>query len=399
MHTHAQRKKSDQTEQSTVVQPALAETSFNPPTAAAGPEAQQSEGLALEGASPEQAVRPGHSFANISIFSDAQLASGSPPFEGGTGMVQRSVTSGVIQRRADDTAREQNNKRGEDTASTAPPSVYASFGSSMPAGQVQGPSMRHDHGFLDDGHGNIDESKREEAGWGDHIERMKWIAKLEAAELLRPDLVDGTSAYRHFLFGNGAQRHFEYERFIANDSSGATVLASAIEDAKNAVRDRHNQILQSSGDAPPASSTIDLQTPPMGVGNDGRYPYPATENWQKAIGAHQIWIEAHFTVSVDQENQTRSFQGTMTIHVEDMYNFNPGAADIASGTPDAANGRFEVTGLGHEYLNTSEVTRSIAFEEALTSTTPAHEDGAGVGGEPRVTPGQPGDSRGRAAGR
>ncbi len=37
--------------------------------------------------------------------------------------------------------------------------------------------------------------------------------------------------------------------------------------------------------------------------------------------------------------------------------------------------------------------------ESLTSTTLAHDDGSGVGGQPRVTPGQPGGSRGRAAGR
>jgi hypothetical protein len=47
---------------------------------------------------------------------------------------------------------------------------------------------------------------------------MKWVAKLEAAELLRPDLVNGTSAYRHFLFGGGATRDIEYGRFLRNDS-------------------------------------------------------------------------------------------------------------------------------------------------------------------------------------
>ena len=33
-----------------------------------------------------------------------------------------------------------------------------------------------------------------------------------------------------------------------------------------------------------------------------------------------------------------------------------GAADIATGAPDSANGRFEVTGLGHEYLQTATLT-------------------------------------------
>ena len=31
-----------------------------------------------------------------------------------------------------------------------------------------------------------------------------------------------------------------------------------------------------------------------------------------------------------------------TIHAEDRYNFNPGAKDIATGTPDSENGIFEI---------------------------------------------------------
>jgi hypothetical protein len=66
-----------------------------------------------------------------------------------------------------------------------------------------------DHGSLDDGSHNIDESKLEEATLGDDVERAKWTAMLEAAARLHPDLIDGTAAYRHVLTNvrpNGARR-------------------------------------------------------------------------------------------------------------------------------------------------------------------------------------------------
>ena len=302
--------------------------------------------------------------------------------------VAASAPSGVPQL-------DPRDKRGVDTPSTAPPSVHANF----TEGEAERPEIRHDHGFLDDGSGNIDESLREEATIGDYLSRAKWIAMLEGAELLRPDLVDGTSAYRHFLFGGGATRPFNYERFIANDSSGATVLNSAIEDTMDAAREHHNGILAAHPDETPFDTSFDLRSAPIGVGNDGRYPYPATENWQKAIGAHIIWIESHVDVSIDQDANTRTFDVDMTIHVEDMYNFNPGAADIASKTPDAANGRFEITGLGHEFLQTASVNRYFYFEEELTTTTPERETSPDVGGAPRSPGGPPDDSRGRPTAR
>ena len=119
--------------------------------------------------------------------------------------------------------------------------------------------------------------------------KAQWVMKLEAAELLRPDLVDGTTAYRHFLFGGGAARSFNYERFIAGDSSGAKVLASALEDARKAVIDRHD-VLSRGHDGTAGVERFHVRSEPIPVGNDGRYPYPATENWQKAIGAHMMWL-------------------------------------------------------------------------------------------------------------
>ena len=44
-----------------------------------------------------------------------------------------------------------------------------------------------------------------------------------------------------------------------------------------------------------------------------------------------------------------------------MYNFNPHNENIATGIKDADNGRFEVTGLGKEFLSTSLARRRIRF--------------------------------------
>lgn len=165
-----------------------------------------------------------------------------------------------------------------------------------------------------------------------------------------------------------------------------------MEDAKKAAVDKHDGM---SGGGPPkeGTSSFKLETGIIPVGRDGRYPYPATENWQKAIGAHQIWLELDVTVEVTREQTDppgvasgsapvctpqgdtvvtylRTFDVDMTLHMEDMYNFNPGMADIATGTPDAENGRFEVTGLGQEYVNFSNLERSFTFDASQVGANP-----------------------------
>lgn len=288
---------------------------------------------------------------------------------------------------ANDTVRKKHEERGKDTPSAAPPETHAGFIDH----DGQAPVIKHDHGFLDDGNGNIDPSKRREATWEDYVALAKWTAMLEGAELLRPDLVDGTSAYRHFLTGGGATRTIDYQRFIDGDSSGATILSSAMADAKDAAVRKHDSMI--AGKPPSAGSTsFKMRTDPIGVGNDGRYPYPATENWQKAIGAHLIWLEMDVKVDTTEVvahppgvapgsspvctpggdsaiTYQRTFTVDMTLHMEDMYNFNPGAADIVTGAPDADNGRFEETGLGNEYLNVATLKRQFTFDTTLDPAT------------------------------
>lgn len=339
----------------------------------------------------------------------ATTTAASPDVQGGSltlasGLLQRKIQRRAAQRRdqatvqlrVDESARQegraQHEKRGKDTPSEEDPLVHATF-----TDEPKAPELHHDHGFLDDGKGNLDPGKREAPTMGDRLSKLKWLAKLEAAEALRPDLVDGTTAYRHFLFGGGATRPFNYERFLRNDSSGKTVLASAIEDLQQGAVEHHDKMIGNQCPAP-GVQTFHFRSQPLGVGTDGRYPYPATENWQKALGAHQLWIEADVEVTIlasaGAEPPLRQFKAEMTIHVEDMYNFNPGAADIATGTPDADNGRFEITGLGHEFLQTASVKRSVLFSRPLLSAAPAATPSGGqVSGGPRLPPAPPPDSR------
>ena len=339
-------------------------------------------------------------------------------------------SGGALQHRLDvvqfdlrGTVEQQRNARDVDTPAGGTGGQHGTFQDQ--AADDHGPVIHHDHGFLDDGHGNIDETLRQDPTWADRLERVKWIAKLEGAELLRPDLVDGTAAYRHFLFGNGAERDVQYGRFLANDSSGRTVLASAMEDTRQAAIQRHDQDL--AGASPSEGThTYQIRTDTISVtAGDARYPYPATENWQKALGAHSLWIEASVTVTVTRLRDagseplpggvpaegsgsstasgpptfSRHFHIEMTIHAEDMYNFNPGAADIATGTPDAANGRFEITGLGHEYLNRGTFSQPFDFDATMEpATSPGNNATPNEPGRPSRT-GRPADSRDRPTAR
>ncbi len=221
-------------------------------------------------------------------------------------------------------------------------------------GKPQRPSIQHDNGFLDayDEVNKTGDKKFEERDptWSDRLDLTWWIMKLEGAEALRPDLADGTAAYRHFLFGGGADRTFNYERYVENDASGTTTLNNLIEYSKAEVEPLC-----------PPGSTVLVTSDAYNTGQSGPFgfPYPDTENWQKAIGGHNIWVSG--TVSARQVGSEVEYTMHMTIHVEDRYNFNPGQADMATGIPDSANGTFEVTGLANQYMNYSTINRSVTW--------------------------------------
>lgn len=223
------------------------------------------------------------------------------------------------------------------------------------------PRIKHDHGFLDNGKGEIDPSKREAPTERDHTSKEIWAKViLGGAISQRPDLKDASEAYKHFLIDNdGAPRTIRYEGFITEDNNGKLVLTSAIDDTRTGVLDVFDTKFPKP--APVAGrATLQVTSGVVTVASNSRYPYPASENWQKAIGGHALWLSATATIDSDP-SKGRSVTIKLTLHAEDMYNFNPNNSDIATNTKDIENGRFEVTGLGREFLQTGTATRTITF--------------------------------------
>jgi len=208
------------------------------------------------------------------------------------------------------------------------------------------PAIHHDEGFLG-------QFPSEQPTVKDRAELAMWRARLEGAEALRPDLADATAAYRHFLDGGGKDRTLSYERYVQNDASGAKTLESLMGDFEY-----HAEIIGHNRD------TFSVTSESYAVGADPVFfPYPATENWQKAIGAHIVWVSADVHVTTDPRDLKDLFQAGVIIHFEDRYNFNPGANDIVTGIPDSANGRFEITGLAHQYTNYATLSRNVTWKE------------------------------------
>jgi hypothetical protein len=226
------------------------------------------------------------------------------------------------------------------------------------------PPITEDNGFLD-------YFPRRAPTAGDRAVFAEWATLLEGAEagqnvpfVPHNNLPDALPAYRHFLYGHGTDRIFSYDRYVNGDPSGKLTLENALLDFR-----RGAEAL-----APAAAGATTFQITGTGIAcgsNDpglaSLFPYPATENWQKAIGAHFIWLSG--TVSVVAATPVPSFSALFTLHAEDRYNFNPGAHDITTGIPDDANGRFEVTGLAQQYTNYAVLVRTVTWMGA----TPASE--------------------------
>ncbi|HEX3696217.1 MAG TPA: hypothetical protein VH374_12610 [Polyangia bacterium] len=228
------------------------------------------------------------------------------------------------------------------------------------------PPIHHDNGFLEKFPARAPTA-------GDRAKYAEWGALLEGAEAAQGvpliphnNLPDALAAYRHFLSGKGTDRTFSYERYVAGDKSGKLTLENAILDFRRGVEELAK--------ARPIGAPLMFQVTGTGIpcGSDDPdlgdlFPYPATENWQKAIGAHFIWLSGSVTVGSSAGQPT--YVASMTLHAEDRYNFNPGAEDIKTGIPDAANGRFEVSGLAKQYMNYSTLTRFLRWTGVTAEPT------------------------------
>lgn len=275
--------------------------------------------------------------------------------------IDRELSNAGKARKAEDIPKQDTVTRRGDLVSG---NVQGGFESSTVAtrkpykiGPALRPNITHDKGF------SI--FPEEEPSLGDYWELLKWTSMLEGAAVLRPDLVDGTAAYAHFLHGEGEPRSFSYDRYVNNDSSGRVTLRNAILEAQHAAIE-----LWGSNGKPETFSFTGPGIPcGLSVGHKSfmyiqqSFPYPSTENWQKAIGAHTIWLSGTVTVKLNAvKPEQTEFDMKMTLHAEDQYNFNPGMTDIATGISDNSNGRFVIVGFAHGYRNSSTLTRRFSWK-------------------------------------
>ncbi|MFT3858189.1 MAG: hypothetical protein QM742_12055 [Aquabacterium sp.] len=234
-------------------------------------------------------------------------------------------------------------------------------------GEPKRPAIVHDNGFLDryPRREPTGEDRRSFATWVAILEGSEAVCNAQTGDMVGPcggNLVDANAAYRHFLFGKGADRHLDYERFIEGDPTGRRLLESLIADFKT-----HGTVLSKN------RKKVSITSDPYQVGGEkGFVGYPETANWQKALGAHVLWVSGTIEVSVSKDHKLM-YRAEMVAHVEDRYNFNPGNADVKTGIKDEENGQFELCGLAQQYTNFGELRRTLEWHEGDTYAVQTNE--------------------------
>src|SRR5215510_4364195 len=167
------------------------------------------------------------------------------------------------------------------------------------------PDIHHDNGFLQNPNDPNDPTPIPTIPPTDADRQAlrDWRNKLEWAERAQwlpfgphTDIEDGLAAYRHFLDGNGADRTFSYDKFVRDDKAGKTTLQNATRDVQLGAEEIYNQMIAQDPSLKNGPVTFTMTGTQIPVGGSDKFPYPETENWQKAIGAHQIWMSATVTV-------------------------------------------------------------------------------------------------------
>lgn len=194
------------------------------------------------------------------------------------------------------------------------------------------------------------------AKFSDYKSWFYWGIKLEGAKALRDDLRDGIAAYEHYREGDGKDFYINYDTAYIEDS----IIKDAIDNEIISAQYEAERLYKEYG-----YSYFNITGSAEGVQNG------ATENWQKAIGAHHIWGNGN--VIVDSQG---NFRMEITINAIDRYNFNKGMADIASGTPDDVNGRFAVLGWAKSFMTYGKLTRIVTWSSGdISNTTSVSQNG------------------------
>lgn len=198
------------------------------------------------------------------------------------------------------------------------------------------PIMARDNGFTYD--------PQARPTLADQAQYKKWMLLMAGAQAAAPYLDDAIGAYAHYLGGTGTDWRVDYEEAYAEDrrirAAVDSEILSAQQETERLIRESGQTAFQVTGNA--------TQVEDLGG-------YPQTHNWQKALGGHYVYGTADVLVVGDQVTMT------IVVHAEDIYNFNPGATDIATGLPAEENGRFAELGWAKEFRSFGELRRTVTW--------------------------------------
>jgi RHS repeat-associated protein len=232
-----------------------------------------------------------------------------------------------------------------------PDGKAATAGGPFRIGKPFNPGFTYDNGFLD-------RFPRRAPTDADRQSYFEWGLRAGAARVGRPDMYNALDAYDHFRGATGADFTFDFDDYFDDDDNAGIMLENAVSIAQKSAQ----ELLLTTG-------AIEMTSEGFCVGcGDARFPYPESEDWQKAVGAFNFWMSAD--VSAEDVDGTITYTMTLTLHAEDMYNFNPGQHDIATGTPDAENGQFELTGQARQFMQRGTYTETVTWTAASTVTKP-----------------------------
>lgn len=176
-------------------------------------------------------------------------------------------------------------------------------------------------------------------------DRASWImwGGLATGAHLIPMLQDAAKSYSNYRDNSGTDLMIEYIR-VYNDEQN---IRETLDGELSKMLKSAEKIYELTGE-----TKFEIIGELVGIMNG------STENWQKTLGAHQVY--GYGDVTINKSTSTASIN--YTFRTEDMYNFNKGNADIASGVEDDKNGRFSTLGWAKEFKTIGEINSTETWE-------------------------------------
>lgn len=201
-------------------------------------------------------------------------------------------------------------------------------------GDPKEPFLKHDDTFI---------YNSKDGNFSDWLAKQKWQAKLLGGEYVKSDFDDATALYRHYWDNNGKKMEFDYDEAYREDKN-----------IRNSVDSEVNRAAMAADYfARTGNTNFKITGDPNTVAGKN---YPATENWQKAIGGHQQW--SHANVRVEGNRVTMD----VTVEAQDYYDFDKGKSDIGTKAKDSENGRFTEIGWAKPFETHGTITRTVSWD-------------------------------------